>query len=246
MRRSVAIVAAGVAIGAVVLSMGSCTTTQERSAELERNAEKAAEAKRFTVGKTNAQIKASTVTTLKGEGANAVVVKVVSRAGSPQVMVPIGVDLYDDKGASFFTNRVEGLDAPLNHLPVTEPGTSWWVHNQLPAQVADRTRVRIGTSKTRMPRQLPRMRVSGVKLVDDGGVKVARGIVENLSAVPQRRLTVFGVALRDGKVVAAGRSVVEKLGPKGSGRQRFNIYFTGDPTGAQLEISAPPSILGDA
>lgn len=246
MRPLVVVLGIATAAGVAAMSFGGCTTTQERSAELERNAAKAAEAKRFKVGRTNAELKAVEVTTLKGEGANAVVVKVASRADRAQVVVPIGVDLYDGNGTSFFTNRVEGLDTALNHVPVAEPGTTWWVHNQLPAQVADRTRVRIGTSRTTVPRSLPKMRVSRIKLDDDDGVKVARGIVENLSDVPQRRLTIFGVALRGGRVVAAGRSVVEKLGPKGSRRQRFNIYFTGDPTGAQLEISAPPSILGDA
>lgn len=246
MRRAVVVAAVGLSAGGLAVASTGCTTTQERSAELERNAARAAEAKRFTVGRTNTAIKAASVTSLRGEGANAVVVKVVSRAARPQVMVPVGVDLYGAGGESFFTNRVEGLDPALNHLPVAEPGTSWWVHNQLPAEAARRTRVRIGTSRTQVPKQIPRMRISGVRLVDDVGVKVARGTVENLSAVPQRRLTIFGVALRNGKVVAAGRSVVEKLGPKGSRRQRFNIYFTGDPTGAQLEISAPPSILGDA
>ncbi len=120
------------------------------------------------------------------------------------------------------------------------------MNNQLPAQKAARTRVRIGTSRTKVPASLPEIEVSGVKLVDDAGVKVARGKVENRSAVEQLRLTIFGVAIKDGKVVAAGRSVIEKLGPKGSKAQRFNIYFTGDPTGAKLEISAPPSTLGGA
>lgn len=228
----------------LALPLAGCTTTQERSAALAKSSEKAAKAKRFNVGRTNPVIRAASVTTLKGPDANAVVVKVVNRSKTSQVAVPIGLDLYDAKRTAFFTNRVDGLDAPLNTLPLAPPGTSWWVNNQLPATKASRTRVRIGTSRTTAPATLPEIKVSGVKLADDGDVKVARGKVENRSAVAQLRLTIFGVAIKDGKVVAAGRSVIEKLGPKGAGRQRFNIYFTGDPTGAKLEISAPPSTLG--
>lgn len=231
---------------ALVLPLAGCTTTQERSAELAKSAEKAAKAKRFNVGRTNPDIRAAHVTMLKGQDANAVVVKVVNRSKARQVLVPIGVDLYDAKRAALFTNRVDGLDAALNTLPVVEPGTSYWVNNQLPTTKAARTRVRIGTSRTKVPAKLPEIRVTGVKLADDGDVKVARGRVVNRSPVEQLRLTVFGVAIKNGKVVAAGRSVIEKLGPKGSKAQRFNIYFTGDPTGAKLEITAPPSTLKGA
>jgi hypothetical protein len=245
LRPAPALGAAG-AVAALLLPLAGCTTTQERSAELAKSAEKAAKAKQFSVGKTNRAIRAASVTTLKGPDANAVVVKVVNRSGRPQVVVPIGVDLYDAKGTSFFTNRVDGLDAPLNNLPLAPAGTSWWVNNQLPTTTAARTRVRIGTSRTAVPAKLPEIKVSAVQLADDDGVKVARGKVENLSSVEQLRLTIFGVATKDGKVVAAGRSVIEKLGPKGTKRQRFNIYFNGDPTGAKLEISAPPSTLKGA
>jgi hypothetical protein len=238
--------AAAVAACACTLPLAACTTTQERSAALAKNAEQAAQAKRFRVGTTNAALTRSSVTTLSGTDARTVVVKITNASRRPQVVVPIGVDLYDGKDAQFFTNRVDGLDMPLNHVPVAGPGTTWWVNNQLPAARAARTRVRIGTSKTTPPAQLPEIRVSGVNLTKDGDVHVARGKVTNLSAVEQRRLTVYGVALRGERVVAAGRAVIEKLGPKGSKRQRFNLYFTGDPTGATLVMSAPPSTLGDA
>lgn len=232
-------------LGALSLLAG-CTTSQERSAQLASKAKAVAEAKRFRVGKTNRDLVRSQITLLRGQDANTVVVKVTNRTKQPQVLVPIGVDLYDAKGASLFTNRVDGLDAALNNIPVAEPGTTWWVNNQLPAGKVARTRVRIGTSRTAVPRALPRLRVSGVKLSEDEGVAVARGKVENLSPVLQRRLTIFAVALRDGRPVAAGRSVIEKLNPKGGKRQRFAVYFTGDPSGAQLVFSAPPSTLGGA
>jgi hypothetical protein len=228
-----------------VVPLAGCTTTQERSAELAKNASKAAAAKRFNVGRTSRVLKAASITTLKGDGANTVVVKVENRSTDPQVMTPIGVDLYDAKKASIYTNRIDGLDAALNNIPLAEPGTSWWVNNQLPGATAARTRVRIGTPKA-PPTEIPKLEVSSVELTEDAGTKVARGKVTNLSTVAQLRLTVFAVAVKDGRVVAAGRAVIEKVGPKGSKRQPFNVYLTGDPTGAKLEVSAPPSTFGGA
>lgn len=233
-------------VAAAVLPLAGCTTTQDRSAALSKNAEKAAAAKQFAVGRTNGAVKVAQVTTLKGDGANTVVVKVESSSRKPEAVVPIGLDLYDAKKASIYSNRVDGLDQALNNLPVVEPGTSWWVNNQLPGTAAARTRVRIGTSKLSKVPALPELKVSDVQLTTDAGVHVARGKVQNLSAIEQRRLTVFAVALKGGKVVAAGRAVIDKVGPKGSQKQRFNVYFTGDPTGAQLEVVAPPSTLGGA
>lgn len=239
------VAAAGVA-ALVVLPLAGCTTTQERSANLAKNAEKAAEAKRFQVGRTNPDVKVVSVTTIPGDSANAVVVKLENRSSTTQVVVPVALDLYDAKDTSIYTNRVDGLDQALNNIEVVPPGTSWWLNNQVPTTKAARTRVRVGTSRTATPASIPEMRVSPLKFTEDGGVKVGRGKIENLSTIEQRRLTIFAVALKGGKPVAAGRAVIEKLGPKGGKKVGFSIYFNGDPTGAQLEISAPPSILGGA
>lgn len=231
---------------AALTVLSACTTSQERSAELASKAKAVAEAKRFRVGKTSRDLVRAQTTLLRGKDASAMVVKITNRGSRPQVVVPIGVDLYDADDESLYTNRVDGLDLALNNIPLAERGTTWWVNNQLPAGKPTRTRVRIGTSRTAVPKAIPRMRVSAVKLSEDEGVAVARGKVENLSPILQRRLTIFAVALKGGRPVAAGRAVVEKLNPKGGKRQRFAVYFTGDPSGAQLVFSAPPSTLGGA
>ncbi len=70
-----------------LLPLAGCTTTQERSAALAQSAGKAAEAKRFNVGRTNRLIRVEQVATLKGDGANAVAVKIVNRSSTPQVIV---------------------------------------------------------------------------------------------------------------------------------------------------------------
>jgi hypothetical protein len=243
-RSRAALLAAGAIVATAALA--GCTTTQERSAIMSKNAEKAAAEKVFKVGKTNAGIKVEDVVRLDGDGAAAVVVKLDNTTGKPQTLVPIGVDLYDAKKVTLYTNRIDGLDPALNNVPVAPPGVSYWVNNQVPTAKPARTRVRLGTSKVATPAQLPEMKLAKVELGEDAGVKTARGVVRNLSAIEQKKLTIFAVATKGDRVVAAGRGVVDRLAPKGGRAQRFNIYFTGDPGGAKLHLFAPPSTLGAA
>lgn len=242
------IVAAALGCAVSLLSLGGCTTTQERSASLARNAADAAEAKKFKVGKTNDDVEVAKVTWLEGEGAAAVVVRVESDAKATQVAVPIGLDLYDEAKASLYTNRVDGLEPALNTLAVVPPGESWWVNNQVPVDEPARTRVRIGTSKVaEAPAQLPEIDVSGdLRIGEDVGVITGSGTVANRSTVDQVRLTIYAVAFKGDKVVAAGRAVIDRLPAKTKKPAKFNVYFTGDPRGAELRVFAPPSTLGGA
>ncbi len=232
-------------LGALSLLAG-CTTSQERSAQLASKAKAVAEAKRFRVGKTNRDLVRSQITLLRGQDANTVVVKVTNRTKQPQVLVPIGVDLYDAKGASLFTNRVDGLDAALNNIPVAEPGTTWWVNNQLPAGKVARTRgadwnvahggATRAAAAARQRREAQRRRGRG-RGPRQGREPVAGAPAapDDLRRCPARRPPRGGRSIRD-----------RKLNPKGGKRQRFAVYFTGDPSGAQLVFSAPPSTLGGA
>jgi len=51
------------------------------------------------------------------------------------------------------------------------------------------------------------------------------------------------VARRGGRVVAAGRAIVDRLGAKGTKPQLFRIFFIGNPKGAKLTLFAPPTVL---
>ncbi|MDO9356478.1 MAG: hypothetical protein Q7T55_22465 [Solirubrobacteraceae bacterium] len=234
-----------VALAGCGLLLAGCTTTQERSAKMSSQAAKAAEAKKFNVGKTSRDVVAEDVVRLEGDGSAAVVVRLDNRTGQAQTMLPIGVDLYDAKKQSLYTNRIDGLDLALNTVSVAPPGVSYWVNNQVPVAKPERTRVRVGVPKGKLPADLPEMKISETKLGDDAGVHTLQGKVRNLSKVEQKRLTIFAVASDGGKVVAAGRGVVDLLPPGGKAK-RFSIYFTGDPRGAKLHVDAPPSTLAGA
>jgi hypothetical protein len=67
----------------------------------------------------------------------------------------------------------------------------------------------------------------------------AAGTVRNRSNVTQRSLVVYGLAVRSGRIVAAGRAVLPEVAAGAS--VPFQAFLVGAPTGARLEASAPPT-----
>ena len=63
----------------------------------------------------------------------------------------------------------------------------------------------------------------------------------NRSDVEQRRLVVACVARRGGRVVAAGRAIVNRLAPGKSAS--YHVFFIGDPRGARMTVVAPPTVI---
>ncbi len=86
------------------------------------------------------------------------------------------------------------------------------------------------------------MAVSGLKVTGDasGSLSIV-GTVANQSTVAQKRLVVFVVARKAGKVVAAGRAIVDQLAPGKS--TQFSVFPIGDPHGAELSAAAPPTVV---
>ena len=69
----------------------------------------------------------------------------------------------------------------------------------------------------------------------------AEGNIVNHSSVSQQELLVDALARRGGKIVAAGRAVLQQV-PAGA-TTRFQTFFIGPSKGAQLQVSAPPTTL---
>ncbi len=73
------------------------------------------------------------------------------------------------------------------------------------------------------------------------GVEV-EGKVTNKSQLDQKKLVLFAVARSGGKMVAAGRGQIKAL--KVEARPgTYNIFFIGDPRGADVTVKAPPTVL---
>jgi hypothetical protein len=94
----------------------------------------------------------------------------------------------------------------------------------------------------RAPSHLPRIQLSGVGLTSDPvSGYAASGQVRNASTVSQVQLVLFATARRAGRIVAAGRAVIPRLAPGKA--TPFHAYFLGNPNGAQISVSAPPSTV---
>jgi len=115
-----------------------------------------------------------------------------------------------------------------------------WVNDLVPsARDPASVRVRVGEAPS-VRGAAPQMTVTGVQqLTEASGSYGASGNVTNRSTVAQVNLVVFGVAYRAGVIVAAGRAVLPELAAGASAR--FEMFFAGDPRGAQLVFGAPAS-----
>ena len=170
-------------------------------------------------------------------------VALAASSSASSAPVPIQVDIKDPKGKSVFKNDTEGLEDGLLNIQVAEPGQeTWWVHDQVfPTGKAAGLDVTIGKSEVSPPASVPTLTASKPEINRDpvSGIEV-QGEITNESEVEQTDLLVYAVATKGGKVVAAGRGLIPKLktGPKG---EPYNIFFIGDPTGADIEVFATPN-----
>jgi len=90
--------------------------------------------------------------------------------------------------------------------------------------------------------QLPSIAAMGVHIAESSSEVGAEGTVVNSSSVTQQELVVYAVGLRAGKIVAAGRAVLPNA--PANATTPFQVFFIGNPKGASLQVSAPPTTLG--
>jgi hypothetical protein len=224
--------------------LAACESTQDKSARLAAKYKGVLKHEQgLSLGAENRDVQVGDTAVVQDTNGIAAVVELRSKASKPERDLPIAIAVDDAAGKPIFKNDVPGLDHTLTHVLLLEPGQRFsWVNNQISADgKARRVTAKVGEGAA-APATFPKIVVGHPELEEDpvDGL-VAKGFVENRSAVLQRNLVVFCVARRGGKVVAAGRSIVEKVKPHG--RARYSVFFIGDPRGAKLELAAPPTVL---
>jgi hypothetical protein len=243
------IVLAG-AVAPLSLSLSGCLgveTTPEKSARAAKDAKKEfLEQKGLKIGKANASVKVEDSAVVQDPNGVAAVVR-LKNTGSTQATLPIAITVDDAKGAKLYANDIPGLDPSLTEVAVIEAGqTVDWVNNQiLVSGKAAKVAATVGAAKGKAPRALPKIAIDGVTHGKDEDGFYAQGTIRNESDVSQKRLVVTCVARSGGKVIAAGRAVVEKLDPAKTLKKptKFTVFFIGDPKSAHLDCSAPPTVL---
>ena len=102
-------------------------------------------------------------------------------------------------------------------------------------------KAKVGEAKS-VRSDIPEVTVTRPRLEQDPVSGVAAvGFVANRSKVEQRKLVIFAVARKGGRVVAAGRAQINRVKPRK--RTRYTIFFIGNPRGARISLEAPPTSL---
>lgn len=235
--------AASLILLAGALLVSGCESTQERSARLAKAGGGSAREKGLEIRSESRDVEVTDTAVVADAAGAAVVVELRNTSGRILAGVPLAIDVTDGR-RSLFKNDDPGLAPSLVGVPVLPPrGSIAWVNDQvLGGEKAKSVKATVGRDTGRASATLPRIEVGRPSLTRDptSGV-AAEGSIANRSRLLQRELTLFAVARRGRRVVAAGRGQIERLKP--GRRARYQIFFIGDPRGARIEIAAPPTTL---
>ncbi|HEX5983607.1 MAG TPA: hypothetical protein VFY69_05305 [Solirubrobacterales bacterium] len=232
--------------GVALVSSGCWESTQEKSAAIAAELGPVRQEKGLKISKRSKDVNVVSTTLLTDANGSAVVVEVRNQSDRDLVDVPILIDVLDAKGKSVYSNDLPGLEPALTSTPYVEAGEeTTWVHDQvLAAGKPERVEVTVGAGGTPYGGEIPEFTATDPKLDGDphSGV-VAGGKVENESGGRNERLLLYAVARRGEEIVAAGRGAIERIKPEPKPLP-YNIYFIGDPTGADVEVTWFPTLPG--
>lgn len=235
-----------VAFVGVALVATGCQSTQSKSAEIGAELGPVAQEKGLKISKPSKDVKVVSSALLTDSAGSAVVVVVRNESSRDLANVPIGIEILDAKGRSVYKNDLPGLEQALTAIPyVAAGGEATWVNDQVLAAGRPKTvKVEVGEGGTPFSGEIPKFEVSAPKLDGDpySGV-VAGGNVENESGEKVDRLLLYAVARHGDEVVAAGRGAIERIKPEPKPLP-YNVYFIGDPRGADVEMTWFPTLPG--
>lgn len=237
----VSLVMAGVALVAT-----GCESTQDKSAKIAAELGPVEQEKGLKISKQSKDVKVVSTTLLTDQNGSAVVVQLRNRSSEDLVGVPIAIDMLDAKGKSVYRNDIPGIESALAAVPfIPAGGETEWVNDQILATgVPVEVEVKVGEGGEPYQGEQPQISVSEPKLEGDpySGV-LAGGNVENQSGEDLERLLLYAIATAGDEIVAAGRGAIEPLKAKAKPLP-YNIYFIGNPKGAEVKVTQFPSLPG--
>lgn len=236
------------ALALLALALAACESNQERSAKLERAAtlhedeaakRRALAQRALTITRPSTKLRViATAVVHDSEGAAAVVT--LRNASDTSLRdVPIEITVRDAHGGSVYSNDVPGLSPTLASIALIPAHASQtWIDDQVQAtSTPTSVSAKVGEGTT-VAGAIPRLSIEGAHLSE----AEAEGNLANGSTIAQQEVVVDAVARRAGRIVAAGRAVLANA-PAGA-TTPFQIFFVGDPAGAQLEVDAPATTSG--
>lgn len=230
----------------VVFALGACESTQTKSARLEKTGKNKAQLTTVSAGAANTAVKVVSTTLLSSQAGKAAVVELQNTGPEAEVRVPLVITVKDAAGKPLYKNDIDGLQPSLQQLAFLGKGEkAYWVNDQVLAGTPPKSvDVEVGKAKATAPAKLPEITLGPPKLTSDSSGAYATAEVTNTSKLTQVDLPIFAVALKGGKVVAAGRAIIEKLLPAPTKKPVvYKIFFIGNPKGATLQVHVAPTVL---
>jgi hypothetical protein len=242
--------AAALALLPSALAGSGCSSTRAQAAKYVAGGSRAFTARGLRVGAANRDVQLVERSVIGDANGAAAVVVLKNRGAQALADVPIALAVKDAHGTVLWRNDAPGLEEGLTHVALLAPGqTVTWVNDQIlldggakPAALG----VKPGAGRPAPPTAARLdIAVEDARLEGDpaSGVTAVATVV-NRSGVAQDNLVIAAVARQGGTLVAAGRAIVPVL--RATGRERFQVFFVGDPRGAALSFDAQPSTLGGA
>jgi hypothetical protein len=239
--------AAAAAATALLAGLSGCETTREKAARMSAGGDAAFRAEGLDVRRANRAVEVVETAVVSDPNGIAVVATLRNTGRAALADVPIGLEVLDGRRRALARNDEPGLEHGLTHAALLPSGaTVTWVNDQVLATGPGRAASAQVTPGRAAPAPAGAeaigltFRSHGIEGDPASGLYAA-GQVVNGSDVPQRDLVIAAVARRGGRVVAAGRGIVPAL--KARGKARFQAFFIGDPTGAEVTFDAQPSTL---
>jgi hypothetical protein len=232
----------------LALALAACESNQERSAKLEKAAKlhegeaakrRALAQRALTITRASSKVKVTATAVVHDSEGAAAVVTLRNVSDTSLRDVPIEITVRNAHGASVYSNAVPGLSPTLASIAlIPAHGIETWIDDQVQAtSTPTSVSAKVGEGAP-VAGTIPRLTVEGARLSE----AQAEGNLVDRSAIAQQEVVVDAVARRAGRIVAAGRAVLANA-PAGASTP-FQIFFVGDPAGAQLEVEAPATTSG--
>ena len=227
------------------MTLSACESTEQESAKIGREGKQLVAGQgALKLGAVNHGVRVSQVTLVSGAGRTAVAAMLTGTATRAQLDVPVLVEVTGARGKVLYSNEKGGLEASLQRMALLRSGQGeWWVDDQvLGSQGATNARLRVGTGSPARAGSTPAtLSTTSPHVAEEGGVGVLSANLVNHSATAQSKVPVFAVAVRGGRVVAAGRAVVGALSGHPGASVPFQIFLVGKATGANVELTVVPT-----
>lgn len=226
-----------------MLALAGCESSQERSAQLEREARrqvsKIADGG-LRIARASSRVKVSGTQVLHASEGDAAVVTLRNVSTRTLRDVPLAITVTGRAGTVLYRNNTPGLEAALTQVPLLAPGASFtWIDDQVQAGEAPAGVSAVAGEGKSASGPAPRILLSGVHDTEAAEGPGIAGRVTNESGVAQTDLIVYGLARRGGRIVGAGRAVLSEVPAHGS--SEFQVLVIGSVHGAQVQATAPPT-----